>query len=273
MTTFRPVKIGAVSYLNTKPLVHGLMEADESLQVVFDLPSRLADRLQRKDLDVALIPSFEYLRHADYVIISDACIACRQRVMSVRLFADRPLAEVRTLALDEGSRTSAVLVQILLDHLHQVSPRLEALPIGHGLDEARADAVLLIGDRAIRARSSRYHPVWDLGELWNRHFETPFVFAVWAGHSDLKSSTRDHVSQALQEARDRGVEAIDSIAAQEHAAVGLSVEACVDYLRNHLHFYLELDELAGLERFRQESLARGFLSNDLPIKFHDYKIA
>ena len=105
--------------------------------------------MQRRDVDVALIPSFEYLRHADYLIVSDACIGCRQRVMSVKLFADRPPAEIRSLALDEGSRTSAVLVQILLDRLHHVSPALASLPIGHGLDEARTDAVLLIGDRAI----------------------------------------------------------------------------------------------------------------------------
>ena len=273
MWTSRPINVGAVSYLNTKPLVYGLSESDENLRVVYDLPSRLADRLQRRDLDVALIPSFEFLRHTDYLIVSDACIGCRQRVMSVKLFADRPLSEVRSLALDEGSRTSAVLVQILLDHLEQVAPTLHSLPIGHGLDEATTDAVLLIGDRAINVTSNRYRPVWDLGELWNLHFGKPFVFAVWAAHTDLDNSRRDRISHLLQDARDRGVAAIESIAAREHDSVGLPILPCVDYLRHHLHFFLETGELAGLDLFRREALLRGFLTHDTPIRFHDCKIA
>ena len=140
-------RIGAVSYLNTKPLVHGL--AARGVAVRYDLPSRLADQLAAARLDVALIPIVELFRHPGYRIVSDACIACRGPVMSVKLFFRTPPDRVASLAIDEGSRTSVALARILLAERHGVRPRLEPLPIDAGLGDTRADAVLLIGDRAL----------------------------------------------------------------------------------------------------------------------------
>src|SRR5690348_6683422 len=100
------MRIGAVHYLNTKPLVYGLERYAPGAEVVYDLPSRLADRLAARRLDVALIPSIEFFRTASYTIVSNACIACRGPVLSVKLFSRRPIDSIRTLALDEGSRTS-----------------------------------------------------------------------------------------------------------------------------------------------------------------------
>ena len=162
------VRIGAVEYLNTKPLVYGLERTAPQAEVVFDLPSRLADRLAAGELDVALIPSIEFFQDPRYRIVSDACIACRGPVMSVTLFSRVPAAQIRTLALDEGSRTSAALVQILLKEKHGVVPDLEPLPIGATLADTRADAVLLIGDRAIHSPVGQFAEVWDLGDEWRR---------------------------------------------------------------------------------------------------------
>ena len=100
------LRIGAVNYLNTKPLVCGLEQLAPQAEIVFDLPSRLADGLAAGQLDVALIPSVEIFQNPTYTLVSDACIACRGPVLSVKLFSRVPPAEIRTLALDEGSRTS-----------------------------------------------------------------------------------------------------------------------------------------------------------------------
>src|SRR5688572_13981038 len=108
------MKLGAVSYLNTKPLVYGLPATGDGIDLVFDLPSRLADRLAAGEFDVALIPSVEFCQSPQYTIVSDACIGCRGPVFSVKLFSRVPVAEIKTLALDEGSRTTAALIQILL---------------------------------------------------------------------------------------------------------------------------------------------------------------
>ncbi len=127
--TFR---VGAVSYLNTKPLIHGLDRALPSAELTLDLPSRLATQLHAGELDVALIPSIELFRCAsdDWSIVSDACIACRGPVWSVQLLFRKPPEQVQTLALDEGSRTSAALAQILLKDRCGIRPQLEPLPIG-----------------------------------------------------------------------------------------------------------------------------------------------
>src|SRR3954471_5186769 len=114
MSKHPEIRIGAVSYLNTKPLVYGLAERLPQADVVYDFPSRLADRLAAGDLDVALIPSVEFFQDPSYSIVSDACIGCRGPVWSVKLFSRVPPPQIRTLALDEGSRTSVALVRILL---------------------------------------------------------------------------------------------------------------------------------------------------------------
>ena len=145
------MRIGAVNYLNSKPLVCGLEALAPEVRLTYDLPSRLADSLSAGRLDVALVPSVEFFRTPGYRIVSDACVACRGPVLSVKLYCRVPPNEVRRVALDEGSRTSSVLVQILLAELCGVRPRWETLAIGCGLESTDADAVLLIGDRAMRS--------------------------------------------------------------------------------------------------------------------------
>src|SRR5262245_39566916 len=103
------VRVGAVSYLNTKPLICDFAELAPDAELVLDYPSRLAEALAAGTLDVALIPSIEFFQDPGYTIVSDACIGCRGPVLSVKLFSRVPVETIRTLALDEGSRTSAAL--------------------------------------------------------------------------------------------------------------------------------------------------------------------
>lgn len=240
------MRIGAVSYLNTKPLVHRLGEFAPSASIVYDLPSRLADRLAAGELDVALIPSIEYFAGDDYRIVSDACIACRGPVLSVKLFSRRPASEIRSVALDAGSRTSAALVRILLRRRFGLEPELRALPIEQGLEDADADAVLLIGDRAIHSPLGEFVEVWDLGDQWVRTTGLPFVFAMWTGRA---GEDLDEVAVALAAARDAGVADVEAIAAREAPRKGLSVPECLNYLRDNLYFYLGPREQRGLEQY------------------------
>lgn len=248
MNTPRKLRLGAVNYLNTKPLVYRLPELAPQAELTLDLPSRLADRLAAGDLDVALIPSVECFQDPTYSIVSTACIACRGPVLSVKLFSRTPPAEIRTLALDEGSRTSAALVQILLREQFGVRPQLTPLAIGDALADSAADAVLLIGDRAIHSPVERFAEVWDLGDRWTEWTGLPFVFAMWTARAgvDLQG-----VEAALDEARDSGVAHLDEIARHESAPLGLTVPECLTYLRDNLHFFLGPRERRGLELFHQ----------------------
>jgi chorismate dehydratase len=240
------LKIGAVTYLNTKPLVYRLQQFAPQVDLSFDLPSRLADYLAAGKLDVALIPSIEYFQDPAYAIVSDACIACRGPVLSVKLFCRVPAREIRTLALDEGSRTSAALIRILLKEKFQLEPRCEPLPMGAAWNEAQADAVLLIGDRAIHSPPGRFAEVWDVGDQWCRWTNLPFVFAMWVARAEV--DVRE-VEFALAEARDCGVANLEHIADAEAAPLGLTTPQCLAYLRDHLHFYLGARERQGLQLF------------------------
>ena len=246
-------RVGAVQYLNTRPLVHGLAAA--GVDVRYDLPSRLADRLASGGLDVALVPVIELFRGPGYRIVSDACIGCRGPVMSVKLLFRTPPGRVATLAVDEGSRTSAALARILLAERHGVSPRVEPLPIGAGPGDTRADAVLLIGDRALGpAGGGAFQVVWDLGDEWCRWTGLPFVFAVWAAPSRVDATAMESL---LTRARDSGVANLAAIAAAEAAGHGLTVPQCLGYLRDNLHFHLGAREREALEVFRDKAAVLG----------------
>jgi chorismate dehydratase len=240
------VRIGAVQYLNTKPLVHGLASA--GVGVAYDLPSRLADRLAAGQLQVALVPSIEVFRNPGTRIVSDACIGCRGPVMSVKLFFRTSPARVRRLAVDEGSRTSAALARILLAERHGVLPEIESLPIGSGLADTDADAVLVIGDRALGsiAGSGAFQLIWDLGDEWCRWTELPFVFAVWAARGDVDAA---RIARLLEAARDAGKANLAAIASAEAARHGLTVPQCLSYLRDNLHYDLGPPEREALSLF------------------------
>ncbi|MDG2015016.1 MAG: menaquinone biosynthesis protein [Pirellulaceae bacterium] len=151
-------KIGAVSYLNTRPLVYGLEREPSDWELSFDLPSRLARQLANGALDVALIPSIEVFQNPEYTVVSNACIACRGPVWSVKLMSRCGISQIRTLALDEGSRTSAALVRILLQKQYGLRPELRPLPIDESWQDADADAVLIIGDRAMNPLHDNQFP-------------------------------------------------------------------------------------------------------------------
>lgn len=246
----RPVRIGAVSYLNTKPLVYGLERRLPNAEIVFDLPSRLADDLAKGELDVALIPTVEYFQDPDYQIVSDACIACRGEVYSVSLLSRCNSADIKTLALDEGSRTSAALLQILLKKRLGIVPKLCPFPIGSDLAQLDTDAMLIIGDRAMHVDKSVFKETWDLGQAWVDWTGLPFVFAMWVARADLDMDLVA-IAAAMSSARDEGVENLGKIADEHAAELGISPQQCEIYLRDNLHFYLGNLEQQGQELFRQ----------------------
>src|SRR5712692_9736191 len=140
----RPIRVGAVNYLNTKPLIYELPLLAPEAELILDVPSRLADQLREGSLDVALIPVIEYFRAGSYSILPNIAIASRGPVMSVTLFSRLPWQEIRRIALDEGSRTSAVLAQILVRKRYGIRPEIKSLPMDLSAEEVDADAVLLI---------------------------------------------------------------------------------------------------------------------------------
>jgi len=243
------VRLGAVGYLNARPLVYRL-DQSPNFSLRFDVPARCAELLHAGNIDVGLIPSIEYLRGGPFAIVPGLAIASRGPVASVMLYTTRPIETVRSIALDTSSRTSVALVRILCAKLFKIQPALE--PLGPDLDTmlARCDAALIIGDNALfESRAASHEPrvtVIDLGEAWLRLTGLPFVYAFWAGKPG--ALTPAHVKE-LQDTRDHGLAEAETVAreylkdAPERQALGAR------YLRDNIKYYFGDDERAGVELF------------------------
>lgn len=266
----RSLRIGAVSYLNSKPLIEGFSSMLTHATLTLDVPSRLADLLQRGQLDVALIPSVESFSDPDYVIVSDACVATHGPVMSVKLYSRVHPGEIRSLALDEGSRTSACLAKVILREQYGVEPRLETLPLTSGTEGTTADAILLIGDRAMHEPSEQFHTVWDLGAKWLEWTGLPFVFAMWVARRDTELRG---VPEALSAVRDLGLSRIHEIAARECGPLHLTEETAFRYLTRNLYFRLGQAEKQGLRQFHELAGGMGLVPPESALRFWEESTA
>jgi chorismate dehydratase len=259
------VRIGAVNYLNTKPLIYDLEALAPDAELILEVPSRLADLLAAGRLDVALIPLIEYFRAGPYTVVPDIAIASRGPVLSVTLFSRVRWPQIRRVALDAGSRTSAVLTQVLLRGRYGVRPEVVPLPLESRAEDVDADAVLLIGDRAMRACLPGFPHAFDLGQEWFDWTGLPFVYAVWAVRpgADLGG-----VEEALAEAKRRGLERVGLIAHREAPRLGLDAGLCRRYLATILHFDLGPRELAGLHHYYRLACELGLARRGVHLEYY-----
>jgi chorismate dehydratase len=243
------VRLGAVGYLNARPLVYGL-DRSPAFQLRFDVPSRCAALLHQGAIDVGLIPSIEYLRGAEYRIVPDLAIVSRGPVASVALYTTKSIGDVRSIAVDASSRTSVALVAVLCSRAFRIAPAIHVAPPDLPAMLTAADAALIIGDNALfqpafSGRPSAVEKI-DLGEAWTNMTGLPFVYALWAGRSE--ALTEGHV-RLLQEARGVGIARPEEIA-KAYCPDSPEREAiAARYLRDNIKYHLGPDEKAGLDLF------------------------
>jgi chorismate dehydratase len=262
-----PLRIGAVNYLNTKPLIYELDTLAPDAELILEVPSRLADQLAEGSLDVALIPVIEYFRSGTYTVVPDLSIASRGPVLSVTLFSRVPWTAVRRVALDEGSRTSAALTQVLFRKRYGIQPEIVPLPLDQAAEAIDADAALLIGDRAMRACLPGFAYAFDLGQEWHDWTGLPFVYAVWAVREGVELGP---VAKALAEAKRRGCLHAGKIAHREAPLLGLDAGYCRRYLSNIIHFDLGPREQAGLHHFYMLACELGLARRGVHLEYHGH---
>lgn len=261
----KPVRLGAVDYLNARPLVYGLELHSHQFSLRFDVPSKCAALLHEGSIDVGMIPSIEYLRgHDGYCIVPDLAIVSEGPVASVAMFTSEPIARIRTIAADTSSRTSNGLLQVLCYEAFGVDAEFVPMAPDPAAMLRRCDAALMIGDPALffDHAGSGLTKV-DLGEEWTRLTGLPFVWAFWAGRPPVLSSA--HAAELIQ-ARDRGVRAADAIAAEycgpDRAARGRA------YLRENIRYTLEERAQAGLHRFYELAVKHGVVEATRPLAWY-----
>ncbi|MEM1323597.1 MAG: menaquinone biosynthesis protein [Bacteroidota bacterium] len=194
------LKVTAVSYLNTKPLLYGLVSQglDKEIDLQLDIPSRCAAKLKSGEVDLGLVPVAIIPELDTPHIISDYCIGAVGAVQTVCIYSDVPIEQVSHLYLDYHSRTSVALTRLLLRDYWQLQPELIAGQAGFEEEIGGRKAGLVIGDRAI-GLDQRYAYCYDLGEVWMQHTGLPFVFAAWVSRRPLDPAFVETFNRAMAE--------------------------------------------------------------------------
>ncbi len=269
------VALGSVSYLNARPLVYGL-DRSPRFTLRFDIPSRCADLLHAGTIDVGLIPSIEYLRpppSVEYAIVPDLAIASHGPVASVAIYTTRPIGDVRSMALDTSSRTSVALARVLCARVFKIRPALHHR--GPDLSEMLtfAEAALVIGDNALVREAGEVALAngtvatvekIDLGDVWTTTTGLPFVYACWVGRAGALTSSD---VQALQRARDLGVENTGRIASDYFQATPALQAIGERYLRDNIQYAIGPEARAGLELFYRYAVESGVVDEGRALRF------
>ena len=262
-------RVGHIQFLNCLPLYYGLVESGALLDVDLrkDTPDRLNERLLSGDLDIGPISAAEFVRHADeLLLLPDIAVGSDGPVLSVCLVSKVAIADLdgAIVALGSTSRTSVLLAQMWLEDRCGVRPTYFDSPPDLGAMLLEADAAVLIGDVALRARRDAgalgLHHV-DLGEAWREWAGVPMVFAVWAVRRDFAAAHPGQVKDvhaAFRRSLDSSLTRLDEIAARAARWEPFSAVELATYFRA-LDFRLGPRQLAGLHEFARRAAARGAL--------------
>ncbi|HEY8915989.1 MAG TPA: menaquinone biosynthesis protein [Chitinophaga sp.] len=182
----RKVKVAAVSYLNTKPLLYGFRghAVMKMMELSMDYPAVIAKQLIEGNVDVALVPVAVIPKMQEHHIISDFCIGAEGPVASVCLFSEVPLQHIKRIYLDYQSRTSVALLKLLIRDFWRLDVELVETSGDYQHLIKDLDAGLVIGDRALAQRHNSPY-IYDLAEAWMRFTSLPFVFAAWVSNKPL----------------------------------------------------------------------------------------
>ena len=263
-----PSRLGAVSYLNTLPLIDG-MDRIPGVEVVPDVPAALAGRLESGETDLSLCSVIDHqISSRPLELVPVGQIGCDGETRTVAIFSRRPMDQIEELACDIESHTSVALARILLAERTGILPRVT--PFSPDSGEV-PDSVLLIGDKVSRlAPPSSTHPHRvDLGIAWKEMTGLPFVFAAWFRCGDADDATRaraERLAVLVDHTRRRHATLVPTIARREAAAHGWNVPEAVHYLGTLIRYECTPRSIEAIERFHRLAAQWGVIERQRPLE-------
>ena len=237
------IRVAAVSYLNTKPLLYGIKHHPvlDQIDLIEDYPARIAQMLIDNEVDIGLIPVAATKKLVNWNIETNFCIGCDGPVASVCLFSEVPMEQIQSVLLDYQSRTSVNLARILLnEYWKKEVTYIDATGEDYRLQIKGATAGVVIGDRALAQRLHSTY-IYDLGEAWKMHTGLPFVFAAWVSNKKLP----EKFLLQFNEANALGLKNIAAVVAENespHFNLDYYFRECIEYV-------LDKEKRRGMELF------------------------
>ena len=240
-----PLKIVAVSYLNTYPFVYGIKESGllQDYRLELAIPTLCADRISSGGADIALVPAGALPVIGKVFPLSGYCIGAVNTVKTVLLLSHQPLAEISTICLDFDSRTSVQLVKVLAKQYWKIKPDYKKLEPGEAANMTSGEAVVAIGDKTFAIRD-QYPYQYDLAEEWIKFTGLPFVFALWVSRLQFPEVLTRPFTDALAYGVSHITECLEYFSGKLPAG-----EDALDYLTNNISFILDEKKQRGLNLF------------------------
>jgi chorismate dehydratase len=253
-TTQRAMKLGVVSFLNSRPLVERL-DREPGVSLSYAVPSALAGMLRGGEVDAALIPVIDLAREAGrWRRVSDACIGSDGPTMTVRVFSRVPPEQMSELHVDGDSHTSVALARLIWSRWFRRPVKIT--PLAFVSDPDECESVLLIGDKVVTAPVHGFDYQVDLGGAWKEWTGLPFTFAVWAAPA---GADHERLARILNAARDRGVARAAQIAEEAGPARGWPVSVAHEYLTQRLKFTVTSQAREGINLYYELATQEGIL--------------
>ena len=252
----RRIRIGAVDYLNTRPLVFGMEQGlgAQRIALSYAVPSVLADQMREGQLDIGLLPVIELARSPELEVVPGLGIVTYGPSRSVLLVARRPVEQVESVALDPESRTSNALARVLLAEAWRRQPRFTTGRASLLEDLRECDATVRIGDKALFEPAPQNCHVYDLGRVWTERTGLPFVFAAWIARPGVVDR---EIYRVLHESRRQGAKVIDRIAEDYTWNGNRQAELSRDYLHQAIRYRLGSTEIDAMRLFFQLAARAG----------------
>ncbi len=246
------IKVGAVSYLNTKPLVYGLESGlmKDEVELLMDYPGKIAQALLDDTIDIGLVPVAIIPEMKEYYMDADFCIASDGAVASVCLFSEVPVVKITTVLLDYQSRTSVLLVQYLMKKYWKINPIFENAGDDFINQIKGSTAAVVIGDRALKQRKISAY-IYDLGLAWKQHTGLPFVFAAWVSNKPMSKQFIADFNKANQFGLDHLAEVVE-----QNSFADYDLEK---YYTENIQYRLDDKKRRGLQQFLDWCIGVGTL--------------